>query len=428
MSFRDGPFKEMKVPLGWAAAAAVALTLAGAIALMVTDHRADNQHGAGAPVRETIDRIEAPVGRVVSAPAGWVRGAVNGVKGYFFAVGENRKLKRQLKAMNDLEAQNASLKDLNERYAALLELQTDPPIEMVTGRAVTDSRGPFANSRLINVGSDQGVKVGNPAMSENGLVGRVIGVTEGVSRITLLTDVASRVPVMIDRTNARAILTGDGGPSPRLAYLRSRDPPQPGDVVVTSGDGGLFPRGLPVGYAVKGIDGSWHVQLSSDRAPIDYVRILKFQDFSQLADLERLARVTAPSAMAGSAPNSQDPERRLPLPSAPPAPTPEPKAAEPKAAEPKSTASQTAQPQTTAQPKAAPPPPSPAPKTQNAPAAGAAAATPAPQPKATAPATNAPTPKTSATSNAGRRFERVQTPDGPPVTRGEPATPPAGDQ
>src|SRR5690606_36455106 len=97
-----------------------------------------------------------------------------------------------------------------------------------------------------------GVRIGNPVMSEEGLVGRVIGVTNGASRILLLTDTASRTPVMIDRTNARAILTGDGSGHPQLAYMRGRDPVKVGDRVLTSGDGGLFPRGLPVGVAVQG--------------------------------------------------------------------------------------------------------------------------------------------------------------------------------
>ena len=123
---------------------------------------------------------------------------------------------------------------------------------------------------------------GNPVMSENGLIGRVIGVTEGASRILLLTDIASRTPVMIERTNARAILTGDGGPNPRLEYLRGQEPVKPGDRLVTSGDGGVLPRGLPVGLAVKGLDGRWRAVLASDAAPVDFVRILLFQDFSQL--------------------------------------------------------------------------------------------------------------------------------------------------
>ena len=138
------------------------------------------------------------------------------------------------------------------------------------------------------------MKVGNPVMSENGLVGRVIGVTDGASRVLLLTDIASRTPIMIDRTNARAILTGDGGPNPRLDYLRGRDPIREGDRLLTSGDGGVMPRGLPVGTAVKGLDGRWRAVLASDAAAIDFVRILLFQDFTQVVNQKQLSETPAP--------------------------------------------------------------------------------------------------------------------------------------
>jgi rod shape-determining protein MreC len=112
--------------------------------------------------------------------------------------------------------------------------------------------------------------------------------------VLLLTDIASRTPVMIDRTNARAILTGDGGPNPKLDYLRGADPIKEGDRVVTSGDGGVVPRGLPVGAAVKGLDGRWRVVLFADDAAIDYVRILLFKDFAQLADQKALLTRSLP--------------------------------------------------------------------------------------------------------------------------------------
>jgi rod shape-determining protein MreC len=120
-------------------------------------------------------------------------------------------------------------------------------------------------------------------------VGRIAGVGGHVSRIMLLTDVESRTPVMIVRTNGRAILAGDGGPDPTLAYLRTHDAPRQGDRVMTSGDGGVVPRGLPVGTVVRGFDGAWRVALDADASPIDFVRILLFKDFSQLATPAELA-------------------------------------------------------------------------------------------------------------------------------------------
>jgi rod shape-determining protein MreC len=105
---------------------------------------------------------------------------------------------------------------------------------------------------------------------------------------------------MIDRTNARAILTGDGGPNPKLDYLRGQNPVQEGDRVMTSGDGGVMPRGLPVGTAVKGLDGRWRVVLAADKSPIDFVRILLFQDFTQLVNQKELAEKHVPPPTQGA--------------------------------------------------------------------------------------------------------------------------------
>ena len=104
----------------------------------------------------------------------------------------------------------------------------------------------------------------------------------------LLTDVASRTPVLVDRTDARALLTGDGSGNPRLEFVRGAGSVQAGDRILSSGDGGGFPRGVPIGVAARGIDGSWRVKLFSDRGAIDYVRVMLFEDFSQLIDPDAL--------------------------------------------------------------------------------------------------------------------------------------------
>jgi rod shape-determining protein MreC len=103
--------------------------------------------------------------------------------------------------------------------------------------------------------------------------------------------------VLLARTNGRAILSGDGGGSPKLDYVRSAMALKEGDRVLTSGDGGVFPRGLPVGTVVRGFDGGWRVQLDSDSAPIDYVQILLFTDFAQIADEQALTPKDLPTAM-----------------------------------------------------------------------------------------------------------------------------------
>jgi len=299
VSFRDNPFGEIRLPLLLGAAVAAIVALIIAFAVLMVDRRQTYQTGAYNALRKVSDEVVAPVAGAVAAPVRWAGGVAEGIGGYFFAVSENRRLRAELVAAQAWRERAVALAAENTRYRALLGLSVDPPVPMVTARAVGESRGPYANTRLINAGSDRGVRVGHPVLSENGLVGRVIGVSPRVSRILMLTDAASRTPVMIQRTRARAILTGDGGWAPELAYLRGRDAARDGDLVLTSGDGGVLPQGITVGRIVRGVDGGWRVRLASDAAPIDFVRVLLFEDFVKLEDL-----------------------RALNLPSPPPPPTP----------------------------------------------------------------------------------------------------------
>ncbi len=320
MPFREGPLGDLKVPLTWTAAVALIVAAVIAVAFLLADRRETLQEQAYGVTRQTVDVVSKPVSGAIAAPGRWTGLGLDFVRSYFFTASENRRLKAELADMRQWRDRALDLQDQNERFKSLLGLRTDPPIPMAAARVVSDTRGPFANTRLADAGSERGIQVGNPALNERGLVGRVVGVSTGASRILLLTDIASRTPVMIDRTNARAILTGDGGPNPKLEYLRGVDPIQQGDRVVTSGDGGVVPRGLPVGAAVKGLDGRWRVVLFADQSAIDYVRILLFKDFSQLANEKQLETKSLPPV------TTEDPQTSIlskptpaPKPAAPPA-------------------------------------------------------------------------------------------------------------
>jgi rod shape-determining protein MreC len=229
--FREGPLGDLKVPLTWTAAVALIVAVVIAVAFLLADRRETLQQQAYGVTRQTVDTVAA--GRRRDRRPGPVDRP-------------GRRLHQQLllrrvreppaegRAEGDAQWRDRDQylpRSTNDRYRTLLGLRTDPPIPMVAARVVSDTRGPFANTRLADAGAEKGVVVGNPVMNERGLVGRVVGVAHGASRVLLLTDIASRTPVMIDRTNARAILTGDGGPNPKLEYLRGVDPIKEGDRV-----------------------------------------------------------------------------------------------------------------------------------------------------------------------------------------------------
>ncbi len=290
MSYREGHFQDLKVPLTWSVGVALVVAAVMAVALLLNDRRETLQNTAYSATRAVADMTASPVGRVTSAPGRWTEQAADYVRDYFGAVTENRRLRAQIAELRQWRATAVALEDANSRYRSLLGFRTNPPIPMAAAHVILDAHGPFADTRLADAGKERGVEIGNPVMSERGLVGRVIGVTQGASRILLLTDVASRTPVLVDRTDARAILTGDAGATPKLEYLRGGDPIKDGDRILTSGDGGMIPRGLPVGTAVKGLDGAWRVRLDADENSIDFVRILLFKDFSRLVNQAELAQ------------------------------------------------------------------------------------------------------------------------------------------
>ena len=195
MAFRDGPFENIKVPLVWTAAVAVAVAAVGAVLLLVSDNGAEASPYQ--PTRAGVETVSGPVGGVFAAPVRWFGHVSDYVGGYFFAVSENRRLKKELADLEPWRDQAIALKNINARYEAMLGLRPEPEVPMRTARSVSDSRGPFSNARLLDVGAGQGVKVGNPVINEHGLVGRVVGTSGNVSRMLLLTDVASRTNGMV---------------------------------------------------------------------------------------------------------------------------------------------------------------------------------------------------------------------------------------
>jgi len=294
VSLRDGPLGEIKPPLAWVTALALIVVAALALALFF-----GNRPSAA---RGVADGALAKAAGVVSAPIRWTGDGVDAVRAYFLAGSQNRRLRADLAEARAWQDRALALTEENARLRALLGVRTEPPLPMVGAATVLEARGPFSNSRLADAGADRGVTEGNPVLSDHGLVGRVVGVAPHASRIMLLTDVESRTPVLVARTNGRAILTGDGGPNPSLAYLRGHDALREGDRILTSGDGGVLPRGLPVGVVVKGFDGAWRVALDSDASAIDFVRIMLFKDFSQLSTPGELAPKNLPGAATEAPP------------------------------------------------------------------------------------------------------------------------------
>jgi len=218
---------------------------------------------------------------------------------------QNQELKRelqQLKAWKEaalqLEQQNARLLDLNQ-------VRLDPKLTHVTGQVLADSGSPFRQSVLLNVGARDGIRDGWACMDGIGLVGRISGVGNRTSRVILVTDTNSRIPVTVQPSGQKALLSGDNSPLPPLEFIEDADEVRPGDRVVTSGDGGVFPAGLLVGQVVLGNDKRLRVALAADYQRLEFLRVLRSHDLEPILDA---GGMVAPPLLPSEPQPALDPE------------------------------------------------------------------------------------------------------------------------
>lgn len=162
-------------------------------------------------------------------------------------------------AVAQLTVENLRLEEVeaeNARLRRLLQFRETNPSStykggQVVGRVVAGEPTSIVQSILIDIGSQNGIRPGMPVVTERGLVGRVTDVFSNAARVLLITDSSSNVNTMLQNTRLRGILRGRAGQSPIMDYLPQNQPILVGDIVVTSGEGGKFPKGIPVGQVVE---------------------------------------------------------------------------------------------------------------------------------------------------------------------------------
>lgn len=180
---------------------------------------------------------------------------------------ENQRLREWFHTVQRLEAENVALKKL-------LNVRLEPAHNHLTARVLSDAGMTFVKSLILNAGSASDVSVNDAVLSGQGVIGRVVDVSANSSRILLVTDVNSRIPVIIEGADKHAIMAGTNTSNPVLAHIAQDTNLKEGARVVTSGFGGVFPAGLPVG-AVQKSESGYEVALFSDFSSLQYVRVVK---------------------------------------------------------------------------------------------------------------------------------------------------------
>lgn len=201
---------------------------------------------------------------------------LRGFQSYAALQRQNRELRDELQRMKAWKEAALQLGQENAKLLDLNNVRLDPALTVVTGQVLADSGSPFRQSVLLNVGGARdGIKDGWAVTDGLGLVGRISGVGERSSRVLMLTDSASRVPVTIQPSGQRAVLSGDNSALPALDFIEAPEEVRPGDRVVSSGDGGVFPAGLLVGGVVLARDGRLRLRLAADYERLEFLRVLR---------------------------------------------------------------------------------------------------------------------------------------------------------
>lgn len=238
--------------------------------------------------------ITAPISSAGRSVTGFFGGIGDGISNYFRAGSQNAELHAELAAARRALVSAQAAQAENRRLNALLGLARSTPDEIVIARIVGSSFEAPRRLATLAAGSSSGVAVGQPVRAPEGLIGRVVETGRWASRVLLVSDGGSNVPVRAVRHGVPAIAVGRGDGTVELRTLEvGQNPFRPGDILVTSGVGGIFPPGVPVATVVRFEGDTAIAHPIADPARADFAIV---QPIAQPAAMGPLDQAVAPSA------------------------------------------------------------------------------------------------------------------------------------
>lgn len=246
-------------------------------------------------VRVAAADFVAPVLSALASPAASLATGVRHVEGLFDLYQENLRLREDNDRLMQWQTVARRLATENTELRALSRYQPEGASFSITAQVIANSGGAFARNVLVDAGSRDGVARGQAGMTGEGLIGRVAEVGERTARILLLSDLNSRIPVVVGASRQRAVLAGDNSAEPVLLFLPGSNGIKIGDRVVTGGAEGVFPPDLPVGVVASIRGDDVRVAAYAELARLDYVRIV---DLGLSAFLPQPVQAPAPRSGA----------------------------------------------------------------------------------------------------------------------------------
>lgn len=274
MKQRTGPIMRIAAPLRTLTQRFAFLTLLVAAAAIMLVGKTDPTTFERA--RMAVTDFVAPMLDAASRPIATTGSAIEEGRRLMAVHEENQRLREENVRLLQWRVAADRLQSENARLRELLAFHPKDAERYVTARVIGDRGGAFMRSILVNEGSAEGVRKGQAALVGEGLLGRVASVGERSARVLLITDLNSRIPVLVAETRARAVLAGDNSDTPRLEFVSSNAGFEVGQRIVTSGHGGAFPPGIPVGVVSSVGEGGVRVQPYASADRLEYVRLVEY--------------------------------------------------------------------------------------------------------------------------------------------------------
>ena len=205
-----------------------------------------------ASIRGAALDVTGPVASALHEVTATAQGLVSGTDNYWDAVRQNKELKAERKAMLRRMVEAKAIYQENLQLKAALQLRQHARDTIAAGRIVGSSFESPRRFAILSAGAKDGIRVGMPVRSPDGLVGRILDVGELASRVLLVSDRTSIVPARLLRSGIPVIAQGRGDGTVEVRPLEvGRNPFRPGDLIISSGTGGLYPPLVPVARVVK---------------------------------------------------------------------------------------------------------------------------------------------------------------------------------
>ena len=230
--------------------------------------------GSFSSLRGVAADAATPASSVAAKSRSESQGFFEAISGYFAAGHQNARLRREAEITRVRLVEAAALSEENRRLKALLDLAQEDPKPVATARMIASTASSTRRFATISAGSADGVTVGMPVRSPLGLVGRVLETGRHSSRVLLVTDSESVVPVRRARDGVAAFATGRGDGTLQLRLINlGVNPLKPGDTFVTSGSGGLYRPGTAIAVVQKLLPDGAIARVLSDPSATEFVAV-----------------------------------------------------------------------------------------------------------------------------------------------------------